>query len=159
MAFTLSWLADLAGWHGEFAAAAEHLDEAKRLLAELDTGEDPVTVQARLALQRWLLGDRAGAELAGAQREADQLGLPEGQVWVGHVASQLARRGRGLGGGRARGARRTSVRRGRRARPRLHPGPRDRAEAGDAGLHTFRLNAQTEIGAKTAAIAAAHSSE
>lgn len=92
-AFTLSSLADLAAWRGEFAAAVAQLEQARDLLTEFSTNEDLVTILLRLAQLRWLLGDRrqAEAELASARRRAHRTGLAKGLMEVEHLAGELAR--------------------------------------------------------------------
>jgi predicted ATPase/DNA-binding SARP family transcriptional activator len=92
-AFTLTSLAGIVSWRGEYATAAEQLAEAIALTAELGVAEDQVTFKARLAQMHWLLGnrDKAQAVLADARRDAYRVGLPEARYWVAYAAAEMAR--------------------------------------------------------------------
>ena len=92
-AFSLSSLAGLAAWRGEYATAAGYLEEAVRLCAELGVAEDEAQFRVKLAQLRWLLGDTglARATMAEAGREADRMGLSESRYWVSYTAAELAR--------------------------------------------------------------------
>jgi predicted ATPase/DNA-binding SARP family transcriptional activator len=91
--FTLSSLAVLVAWRGEYATAAAQLTEAIALVRELGVAEDQVTFKAKLAQMHHLLGDRerARAVLADARRDADRIGLPEARYWVAFTAAEFAR--------------------------------------------------------------------
>jgi predicted ATPase/DNA-binding SARP family transcriptional activator len=93
IAFTLSSLAGLLSWRGEFAAAADHLAEAIALTGELGVAEDQVTFKVRLAQMHWLLGDhdKAWAVLDDARRDAHRVGFPEARYWVAYTAAELTR--------------------------------------------------------------------
>ncbi|OLE29728.1 MAG: hypothetical protein AUG44_03090, partial [Actinobacteria bacterium 13_1_20CM_3_71_11] len=62
IAFTLSSLAGLVAWRGEYATAAAQLTEAIALVRELRVAEDQVTFKAKLAQMHHLLGDRERAQ-------------------------------------------------------------------------------------------------
>ncbi len=95
MAVSLSALAMLAGWRGEFTAAIADLERAVALAAELGTTEDQVQFRALLARVLWLAGggqrERSRAELARAVREAEELGWPWVTGFAAWTAGDLAR--------------------------------------------------------------------
>jgi tetratricopeptide (TPR) repeat protein len=103
MAFTLSSLAALASWRGDFATALAVHEQALALVLELGTDEDIVQFRLQIARARWLLGDRetARAELARARREADRVGLPELRAAAAYASSEVARNDGDLADARA----------------------------------------------------------
>jgi predicted ATPase/DNA-binding SARP family transcriptional activator len=95
IALTLSALADVAAWRGEFDAAVDHIDEALALVTELSSIEEMAQHRIYLARALWLAGhrDRSYDELARASRDADRVGLRELQVATAVTAADLARFG------------------------------------------------------------------
>ena len=118
-AVTLSSLATLAGWRGEYAAAVGYDERAPVLLTELGSAEDEVQARLNLAHQLWLAGGsergRSRAELA-RRCATRRLGLPEVMATPQYG---WAHRPAGGGPGRGAGADRRAARRDRRTRPGL----------------------------------------
>ena len=94
-AVSLSSLATLAGWRGDYAAAVGFDERALVLLTELESPEDEVQARLNLARDLWLAGgserERSRAELTLALRDADALGWPEVTANAAYTAGQLAR--------------------------------------------------------------------
>jgi predicted ATPase len=94
-AVSLSSLATLAGWRGDYAAAVTYDERALVLLTELGSAEDEIQARLNLARDLWLAGgserERSGAELASALRDADELGWPEVTANAAYTAGNLAR--------------------------------------------------------------------
>ncbi|MFY9927713.1 MAG: AAA family ATPase [Streptosporangiaceae bacterium] len=92
-AVALSGLAMLEGWQGEHAASVEHYRQAAEFTAALGSVEDEVHFRLFMARELWLLGerDRAGDELARAERDAERIGLPEVLALAAYTAGDLAR--------------------------------------------------------------------
>ena len=95
MAVSLSSLATLAGWRGEYAAAVTYDERALVLMTELGSAEDEVQTRLNLARDLWLAGgserERSRAVLARALRDADKLGWPEVSANAAYTAGNLAR--------------------------------------------------------------------
>jgi tetratricopeptide (TPR) repeat protein len=89
----LGAVAEVESWHGDFAAAIAHTEQALELVTELASAEDVVQHRLFLARQRWLLGDHTGAhdQLAEAARAADRAGLREYQLSAAITAADLDR--------------------------------------------------------------------
>ncbi len=115
MAAALQSLAEILARRGEYAAAAEHLEESLRLFAELGTTEDRSAAEVRLAQLHELLGrpEQADLLLAVARRTAMQVGLPDGIAFVEYVHAERA------------------LRAGRLAEARQYFGAAERVLAGD----------------------------
>ena len=94
-AVSLSSLATLAGWRGEYAAAVTYDERALVLMTELGSAEDEVQTRLNLARDLWLAGgserERSRAVLARALRDADKLGWPEVSANAAYTAGNLAR--------------------------------------------------------------------
>ena len=94
-AVTLSSLATVEGWRGDYAAAVAHDERALVLMAELGSAEDEVQTLLNLARDLWLAGgnqrERSRAVLASALRGADELGWPEVSANAAYTAGHLAR--------------------------------------------------------------------
>jgi predicted ATPase len=92
-AFSLSSLATLIGWRGDFAEAAALLDEALVCMTQLGVWEDRVVFRTQLARMLWLAGHKASAhaEIAQAIRDATRVGAPTEQGLAAIVAGDLAR--------------------------------------------------------------------
>ena len=92
---SLSSLATLAGWRGEYLAAVACDERALALMTELGSLEDEVQARLNLARDLWLAGgderERSRAELASALRGADELGWPEVTANAAYTAGNLAR--------------------------------------------------------------------
>jgi hypothetical protein len=99
-AFTLTSLALLAGWRGDFGTAIAHGEEALRCVVELGSTEDEAEFRIKQAQLLWADGQpaRAHAELALAGRAVARLGVPHVRSHLANTASDLAR----LGGDLAR---------------------------------------------------------
>ena len=122
-AVTLSSLATLAGWRGEYAAAVSYDVRALALLTELGSAEDEIQARLNLARDLWLIGGgaergQAAAETERALRDADELGWPEVTANAAYTAGQLARMAGDLDTARAQLTRGAEI----VARPGL-PGP------------------------------------
>jgi predicted ATPase/DNA-binding SARP family transcriptional activator len=93
ISFALSTLADLAAQRGDLAAALAHCTEAIGVVSEMGIVEDVMWMRARQAQFAWLLGDHAGsaAALAAAERDAGQVGWPDGIATVAATKAVLAR--------------------------------------------------------------------
>ena len=95
MAVSLSSLATVAGWRGEYAAAVTYDERALVLMTELGSTEDEVQTRLNLARDLWLAGgserERSRAVLARALRDADKLGWPEVSANAAYTAGNLAR--------------------------------------------------------------------
>ena len=122
-AVTLSSLATLAGWRGEYAAAVSYDVRALALLTELGSAEDEIQARLNLARDLWLIGggaerSQAAAETERALRDADELGWPEVTANAAYTAGQLARMAGDLDTARAQLTRGAEI----VARPGL-PGP------------------------------------
>jgi predicted ATPase len=94
ISFALCSLADLIGWRGELAEAAELYQEAIALFGELVNNEDLVQYRVRRVSMLIQLGrdDEAAAELAQARGNADRTGLPDALAGVAHATADFARR-------------------------------------------------------------------
>jgi predicted ATPase/DNA-binding SARP family transcriptional activator len=94
-AMAVGAVAQLEGWHGQFAAAAADYQRAAELAGELGTTEDKVLFRVWLARQLWLLGgsdrERSRGELASALHDADELNWPEVTAFAAYTAGDLAR--------------------------------------------------------------------
>ena len=94
-AVSLSSLATLAGWRGDYPAAITYDERALVLLTELGSAEDEVQARLNLARDLWLAGgserERSRGELAIALRGADELGWPEVTANAAYTAGHLAR--------------------------------------------------------------------
>jgi ATP/maltotriose-dependent transcriptional regulator MalT len=92
-AFTLSSLAQLAGWRGDFGTAIAHGEEALRCVVELGSVEDEVEFRINQAQLLWADGQtaRAHAELSQARRGAARVGAPQVRSHLALVAGDLAR--------------------------------------------------------------------
>ena len=94
-AVSLTSLAALAVWRGEFAVSAAYHDRAITLVTELGSIEDEIQARLNLARDLWLAGgterERSRAELAAALRGADELGWPEVSANAVYTAGDLAR--------------------------------------------------------------------
>jgi predicted ATPase len=93
MAFTLSSLATVAGWRGDFGTAIAHADEAVRCVVELGASEDEVEFRVKQVQLLWADEQhaRAHAELALADRTARRLGIPQVRSLVANTAGNVAR--------------------------------------------------------------------
>ena len=95
MGVTLSSLATLAGWRGEYATAITYDERTLALVAELGSAEDEIQARLNFARDLWLAGgtgrERSRAELARALRDADELGWPEVTANAAYTAGHLAR--------------------------------------------------------------------
>jgi len=92
-AVALGGLAGLEGWRGEHAAAVAHYRQAREFAAAFGSTEDEVQFRLFMVRQLWLLGERESArtELAGAQPDAERLGLPQLEAFAAYTAGDLAR--------------------------------------------------------------------
>jgi predicted ATPase/DNA-binding SARP family transcriptional activator len=95
MGVSLSSLATLAGWRGEYATAITYDERTLALVAELGSAEDEIQARLNYARDLWLAGgterERSRAELARALRDADELGWPEVTANAAYTAGHLAR--------------------------------------------------------------------
>ncbi|TDD70700.1 helix-turn-helix domain-containing protein [Jiangella aurantiaca] len=80
ISYALTTLADLYARRGELKRAIEQYEQAIVAISEIGTVDDIVMMRSRLAQLRWLAGDRAGsaAEVARAERDAEQVAWPDG---------------------------------------------------------------------------------
>ena len=112
-AVSLSSLATLAGWRGEYAAAVTYDERALVLMTELGSAEDEVQTRLNLARDLWLAGgserERSRAVLARALRDADKLGWPEVSANAAYTAGNLARMEGDLDAARAQLARAAEI--------------------------------------------------
>ena len=112
-AVSLSSLATLAGWRGEYAAAVTYDERALVLMTELGSAEDEVQTRLNLARDLWLAGgserERSRAVLARALRDADKLGWPEVTANAAYTAGNLARMEGDLDAARAQLARAAEI--------------------------------------------------
>ncbi len=92
-AFTLSSLASIVVWRGEYATALAHLEESAELAGALGAAEEQAQFRVQMAKLRWQLGerDRARVELADARHDARRIGLSETKYWVSYTAAELSR--------------------------------------------------------------------
>jgi predicted ATPase/DNA-binding SARP family transcriptional activator len=92
---SLTNLASLAVWRGEYAAAVSYHDRAIALVTELGSVEDEIEARLNLARDLWLAGgaerERSRVELAAALRGAEELGWPEALANAAYTAGDLAR--------------------------------------------------------------------
>ena len=95
MGVSLSSLATLAGWRGEYATAIRYDERTLALVAELGSAEDEIQARLNFARDLWLAGgterERSRSELARALRDADELGWPEVTGNAAYTAGHLAR--------------------------------------------------------------------
>jgi ATP/maltotriose-dependent transcriptional regulator MalT len=112
-AVSLSSLATLAGWRGEYAAAVTYDERALVLMTELGSAEDEVQARLNLARDLWLAGgserERSRAVLARALGDADKLGWPEVSANAAYTAGNLARMEGDLDAARAQLARAAEI--------------------------------------------------
>jgi ATP/maltotriose-dependent transcriptional regulator MalT len=92
-AFSLTSLATLAGWRGDFGPAIAFGEEAVRCVVELGAVEDEVEFRVKQVQVLFAGGQpgRARAELALADRTAQRLGVAHVRSRVASVAGDLAR--------------------------------------------------------------------
>ena len=93
MGFTLSALGDMAAAEGDFALAVRWQQEALVLVGEVGIREDIPQLQAKMAHQMWMAGDRDEARrtLKQARQAADEIGLPEVMASVYYGQATMAR--------------------------------------------------------------------
>jgi predicted ATPase/DNA-binding SARP family transcriptional activator len=120
ISLSLTSLADLAAWRGEFATAIDRYEQALTSIAMM-TNEDAIGIQLRLAELRRRTGDRAGsaALLAEADAEATRRGLPEALASVAHTKGDFARWDGDLATARAHLTQAVAISRGVTVAPQL----------------------------------------
>jgi predicted ATPase/DNA-binding SARP family transcriptional activator len=93
MAFSLTSVATLAMWRGDFTAAAADLQESLALTSELGTNEDLVYFRLQLARCWWLLDQHelSRATMTQARQEAERIGLPSMKALAALVAADQHR--------------------------------------------------------------------
>ncbi len=93
MGFSLSALGDMAAADGDFAQAVRWQREAAALIREVGIREDLPQLEAKMAHQLWLAGERDEAlrVLKQAQQEAAEIGLPEVLASVHYGYATVAR--------------------------------------------------------------------
>jgi predicted ATPase/DNA-binding SARP family transcriptional activator len=93
MAFSLTSVATLAMWRGDFTSAVADLQESLALTSELGTNEDLVYFRLQLARCFWLLDqhDLARATMTQARDEAERIGLPSMKALAALVAADQHR--------------------------------------------------------------------
>jgi ATP/maltotriose-dependent transcriptional regulator MalT len=93
MAFSLTSLATLAMWRGDFTAAVADLQESLALTSELGTNEDLVYFRLQLARCWWLRDEHelARATMTQARDEAERIGLPSMKALAALVAADQHR--------------------------------------------------------------------
>jgi predicted ATPase/DNA-binding SARP family transcriptional activator len=93
ISFTLTSLADLVAWRGDFATAIEYHEQALAAIEPMLSSDDVVRIRVKLARLHYLTGDLAAgaATLAEADAEAEHLGLPEALGSVTHAKGDFAR--------------------------------------------------------------------
>jgi tetratricopeptide (TPR) repeat protein len=121
ISLTLTSLADLAAWRGEFATAIDRYEQALTAITPMMTNEDAMGVRVRLAELRRRTGDRAGGaeDLAAADEEATRRGLPEAITAVAVTKGDFARWDGDLEAARAHLTHAVAVSRGVTVAPQL----------------------------------------
>jgi tetratricopeptide (TPR) repeat protein len=92
-AASLTSLAQLAGWRGDFGTAIAHGEEALRCVVELGSTEDEAEFRINQSQLLWAGGQpaRAHAELALAGRAVARLGVPQVRSHLANIAADIAR--------------------------------------------------------------------
>ncbi|MGH3215143.1 MAG: ATP-binding protein, partial [Trebonia sp.] len=95
ISFALTELADRIAVRGEFAAAAEHYEQAIAVVTEVGSTEDVIRLRSQQARLYWLLGDEAAsaAAIAEAQRYAERVTWPDALAELALAKAELARWG------------------------------------------------------------------
>ncbi len=93
MGFTLSALGDLAAAEGDFVQAVRWQREAAAMIREVGIREDLPQLEAKMAHQLWLAGERDEARrvLKQARETAEELGLPEVMASVHYGYATISR--------------------------------------------------------------------
>lgn len=93
ISYSLTVLADLAGRHGELAAAVDYYEQAIAIAIEIGATDDTVMMRGKQAQLRWLLGDKVGsaAALALAAAETESVVWPDGLAAFAFYKADVAR--------------------------------------------------------------------